>query len=159
PVRHGHAKFVLRCHKMATIGQPIIARTVWGPAPVLESRQAALIVAATVMLSVLQTSRVTANWWTRAPADFEQCAADAGKAAAKEERTAALTACGAKFAGRRKPGGGYTYYDFLQDRSFDIAGPNPTPAEQKYIDEQYTLFLDRERRNAIVQELAAKQQQ
>lgn len=125
----------------------------------LESRQAALIVAATVMLSVLQPSRVTANWWTRAPADFEQCAADAGKAAAKEERTAALTACGAKFAGRRKPGGGYTYYDFLQDRSFDIAGPNPTPAEQKYIDQQYALYLERQRRDNIVAAFAAKQEE
>lgn len=110
------------------------------------------------MLSVLQPSRVTANWWTRAPTDFEQCAADAGKAATKGERTAALTACGAKFAGRRKPGGGYTYYDFLQDRSFDIAGPNPTPAEQKYIDQQYALYLQRQRRDNIVAAFAAKQE-
>ena len=100
-----------------------------------------------------------AEWWSLAPADFEACADLAEKAPTKEEKKAALTRCNAKFAGRRKPGGGYTYYDFMQNRSFDIAGPNPTPAEQKYIDEQYTLFLDRERRNAIVQELAAKQQQ
>ena len=111
------------------------------------------------MLSVLQPSRVTANWWTRAPADFEQCAADAGKAATKQEKTAELTACGAKFAGRRKPGGGYTYYDFLQDRSFDIAGPNPTPAEQKYIDQQYALYLQRQRRDNIVAAFVAKQEE
>ena len=49
----------------------------------------------------------------------------------KEEKTAKLAECNAKFAGRRKPGGGYTYYDFMQDRTFDIAGPNPTPEEQK----------------------------
>src|SRR5260370_22059296 len=100
-----------------------------------------------------------AQWWSRGPADFEECADVAEKAATKEAKTSALTACNAKFAGRRKPGGGYTYYDFMQDRSFDIAGPNPTPAEQKHIDEQYTAFLDRERRNSIAAALAAKQQQ
>jgi hypothetical protein len=108
---------------------------------------------------VLQPGRVHAEWWKLAPADFEACADVAEKAPTKEEKKTALTRCNAKFAGRRKPGGGYTYYDFMQNRSFDIAGPNPTPAEQKYIDEQYTLYLDRERRNTIVQELAAKQQQ
>ncbi len=125
----------------------------------LESRQAALIVAALATLSVLQPSRVAANWWTRAPTDFEECAADAAKMPTKAERTAALTRCGARFAGRRKPGGGYTYYDFLQDRSFDIAGPNPTPQEQKYIDQQYALYLERQRRNNIIAAFAAKQEQ
>lgn len=125
----------------------------------LETRQAALIVAALVMLSVLQPARVAASWWRHAPADFEECADDAAKAATKEEQTAALADCNAKFAGRRKPGGGYTYYDFLQDRSFDIAGPNPTPAEQKYIDQQYALYLERQRRNNIVAAFAAKQEQ
>ena len=37
----------------------------------------------------------------------------------------------------------------MQDRTFDIAGPNPTPEEQKKIDEQYTAYLERERRNSI----------
>ena len=69
-----------------------------------------------------------------------------------------MTECNAKFAGRRKPGGGYTYYDFMQNRSFDIAGPNPTPEEQKEIDEQYTAFLEQERHNTIAAALAAKQQ-
>ena len=77
----------------------------------------------------------------------------------KEERTSALAECNAKFAGRRKPGGGYTYYDFMQDRTFDIAGPNPTPEEQKHIDEQYTLYLEKQRRNSIAAAFAAKQQQ
>ena len=125
----------------------------------IASRLSALLIAALTGCMVLQPWRVHAQWWSLAPADFEACADVAEKAPTKEEKTAALTRCNAKFAGRRKPGGGYTYYDFMQNRSFDIAGPNPTPAEQKYIDEQYTLFLDRERRNTIVQELAARQQQ
>ena len=77
----------------------------------------------------------------------------------KEARTAALSACNAKFAGRRKPGGGYSYFDFMQNRNFDIAGPNPTPEEQKHIDEQYTVYLDNQRRSSIAAAFAAKQQQ
>ncbi len=61
-------------------------------------------------------------------------------------------------AGRRKPGGGYTYYDFLQDRTFDIAGPNPTPEEQKKIDEAYTAYLANQRRNNLAAQAAARQQ-
>ena len=34
----------------------------------------------------------------------------------------------------------------MQDRTFDIAGPNPTPEEQKYIDPQYTAYLESQRR-------------
>src|SRR5258707_6378130 len=47
----------------------------------------------------------------------------------------------------------------MQDRSFDIAGPNPTAAEKKNMDEQCPAFLDREGRNSIAAALAAKQQQ
>ena len=47
----------------------------------------------------------------------------------------------------------------MQNRNFDIAGPNPTPEEQKQIDEQYTVFLDQERRNSIAAAFTAKQQQ
>lgn len=108
---------------------------------------------------MLAPVRCDAQWWRSAPVDFESCADVAEKAATKEEKTTKLAECNAKFAGRRKPGGGYTYYDFMQDRTFDIAGPNPTPEEQKKIDEQYTAYLERERRNHAAAALAAKQQQ
>ena len=108
---------------------------------------------------MLTLSRAQAQWWSRAPADFEECAEKAEKAANKEDKSAQLTECNAKFAGRRKPGGGYTYYDFMQNRSFDIAGPNPTAEEQKKIDEQYTAFLEQERRNSIAAAISEKQQQ
>lgn len=108
---------------------------------------------------MLPVSRAQAQWWSRAPADFEECADTAEKAATKEAKAAGLSECNAKFAGRRKPGGGYTYYDFMQNRSFDIAGPNPTAEEQRKIDEQYTEFLDQERRHSIAAAFAAKQQQ
>ncbi|MEA2915073.1 MAG: hypothetical protein QOJ15_7154 [Bradyrhizobium sp.] len=123
------------------------------------SRPSAWLIAAIAGCVVLQPSRAQAQWWSRAPADFEECADVAEKVATTEARRAALTECNAKFAGRRKPGGGYSYFDFMQNRSFDIAGPNPTPEEQKHIDEQYTEFLDRERQSTIAAAFTAKQQQ
>jgi hypothetical protein len=123
---------------------------------VIATRASAVLIAAACL--VLAPSRAQAPWWSRAPADFEECADKAEKAASKEEKAAQLSQCNAKFAGRRKPGGGYTYFDFMQNRSFDIAGPNPTPEEQKQIDEQYTAFLDRERQSRIAAAFAAKQQ-
>jgi hypothetical protein len=122
---------------------------------VMVSRKSALLMA--VIGGSLTSLHAHAQWWSRAPADFEQCADIAEKAASKEARTSALVECNAKFAGRRKPSGGYTYFDFMQNRSFDIAGPNPTPQEQKHIDEQYTVYLDRQPRSTVA--LAVKEQQ
>jgi hypothetical protein len=134
---------------------------------VIAFRASALLMTALAACVVLQPSRAQAQWWSHAPVDFEECADAAEQAATREAKTAALTQCNAKFAGRRKPGGGYTYFDFMQNRSFDIAGPNPTPEEQKHIDEQYTAYLDDqhtaylddERRSSIAAAFAAKQQQ
>ena len=125
----------------------------------IASRASSFAIATIGSLVVLAPVRCDAQWWRSAPVDFESCADVAEKAATKEEKTTKLAECNAKFAGRRKPGGGYTYYDFMQDRTFDIAGPNPTPEEQKKIDEQYTAYLERERRNHAAAALAAKQQQ
>ena len=126
---------------------------------VIASRLSALAVAAIAGCIALASSRTEAQWWRSAPKDFEDCADRAEKAKSKEEKTSQLADCNAKFAGRRKAGGGYTYFDFMQDRSFDIAGPNPTAEEQKKIDQQYTAYLDRQRRDNIANAFAAKQQQ
>jgi len=126
---------------------------------VMVPRKPALLIAAVAACAALTLSHADAQWWSRGPADFEACADIAEKTASKEAKTSALSECNAKFAGRRKPGGGYTYFDFMQDRSFDIAGPNPTPQEQKQIDQQYIAHLDRQRRSAAAAEFAAKQQQ
>jgi hypothetical protein len=122
-------------------------------------RNQIVLMAAMLGCAVLSSSQTRAQWWPRAPADFEECADAAEKAATKEARTTALSDCNAKFAGRRKPGGGYAYFDFMQNRSFDIAGPNPTPEEQKQIDEQYTAYLENQRRSSIAAAFAAKQRQ
>lgn len=96
----------------------------------------------------------------RAPVDFEECAADAERnATSSEDKGSQLAACEARFAGRRKPGGGYTYYDFMQNRHFDIAGPNPTTQEQRHIDEQYAAFLKDQRRSIIAAAFFRKRQQ
>jgi hypothetical protein len=68
-----------------------------------------------------------------------------------------MAQCGKQFVGRRKAGGGYTYYDFLQNRHFDIAGPNRTPKELRYFDEQYALYLDTQRREAVAAAFAERQ--
>ena len=115
--------------------------------------------AAMIGCALFSSSQAKAEWWSRGPSDFEECADVAEKNASKEARTAALSQCNAKFAGRRKAGGGYTYFDFMQNRNFDIAGPNPTPAEQKQIDEQYAVYLEGQRRSTIAAAFAAKQQQ
>jgi hypothetical protein len=124
----------------------------------MASPKSAVLIAAIAGCIALAPARAQAQWWSRAPADFEECADKAEKAASKEERTSQLSECNAKFAGRRKPGGGYSYFDFMQNCSFDIAGPNPTPEEQKRIDQQYTVFLDRERESRIAAAFTAKQQ-
>ena len=126
--------------------------------PLRTASGALRFVAAIAGLLTLAPTVSHAQWWRGAPADFEDCAAAAEKAA-KEEKASKLSECNAKFAGRRKPGGGYTYFDFMQNRNFDIAGPNPTPEEQKKIDEEYIAYLERERRNAAATALAAKQRE
>ena len=118
-----------------------------------------LLMAAFAACVLLTPVRAQAQWWSSKPADFEACADIAEKAATKEEKASRLGDCHSKFAGRRKPGGGYTYFDFMQNRHFDIAGPNPTPEEQRKIDEEYIAYLEQERRATIAAAFTAKQQQ
>jgi hypothetical protein len=97
--------------------------------------------------------------------DFEECvealgansSADQSSQSSGKASGAPMTSCSARFAGRRKAGGGYTYYDFMQGRNFDIAGPNPTAEERKQIDREYIAFLDVQRQEAVSAELAKKQ--
>ena len=90
--------------------------------------------------------------------DFEGCTEQvSAKSASDDERANLMTDCYARFAARRRPGGGYSYYDFMQDRHFDIAGPNPTAEERKQIDFAYMAFLDSQRREAISAELEGRQ--
>jgi hypothetical protein len=93
--------------------------------------------------------------------DFEECVEALGASQSgspqSDERRVAMTGCNARFAGRRKPGGGYSYYDFMQGRSFDIADPNPTAEERKQIDREYIQFLDAQRRETVEADSAKTQ--
>src|ERR1700676_4124476 len=90
--------------------------------------------------------------------DFEECVEQVqATRPSSDERHTFMTDCNARFAGRRKAGGGYTYFDFMQNRKFDIVGPNPTGEERKGIDRAYMGFLEAQRREAVSAELAKKQ--
>jgi hypothetical protein len=115
-----------------------------------------------VAAMTVTTLAIVSGWlWVQLTApgvarDFEECA-ERAEAASVAQRAALLTDCGARFAGRRKPGVGYSYYDFMQNRSFDIAGPNPTADERKQIDQEYMKYLDSARRDVLSAELAQQQ--
>jgi len=90
--------------------------------------------------------------------DYEDCVERAqAQGLAGDEAGNLISGCGARFAGRRKADGGYSYYDFMQDRKFDIAGPNPSPDERKAIDSEYIGYLEGQRREAISAALATQQ--
>ena len=89
--------------------------------------------------------------------DYEDCAEEAQANAASRADSKLIIHCGERFAGRRKVGGGYTYFDFMQNRSFDIAGPNPTEDERKQIDRFYMEFLGSKRREMLLSDLAKAQ--
>jgi len=90
--------------------------------------------------------------------DYENCAEEAqANATSNIEYSKLITHCGERFAGRRKAGGGYAYFDFMQNRSFDLAGPNPTDDERKRIDRSYMEFLGAQRREMLLSDLAKAQ--
>ena len=118
----------------------------------VKRRSATLVALAALALAAVWQGLVWSSLF--AARDFEDCAEQAQNSDQAPQRTALMIDCGARFAGRRKSSGGYTYYDFLQNRSFDIAGPNPTDEERRRIDLEYMKFLDAERRDAVSAELA-----
>lgn len=132
-------------------------------ADVIRSRQSGLIATTSTFILLaayfaLLPGCAYAQWWTAAPADYEDCAERVEKSLfSGEAKASALSNCESMFAARRRRGGGYTYHDFMQNRSFDIVGPNPTTAEQKMIDEQYAIYLNTQRRNIILAAFAKKQ--
>jgi hypothetical protein len=113
-----------------------------------------------ILFACLCIAGVAMSWaggllaYRKAPSDYETCSEAALSASTKDDVEKSIADCAAKFGGRRKPGGGYSFFDFMQNRQFDIAGPNPSPDEQKHIDLEYTKYLDAQRRDAIRSDLA-----
>jgi hypothetical protein len=120
-----------------------------------------IALAAVIVITVAAVAFALRGPSLEAARDYEECVeaitANQSSPASGDEHNAAMVGCNARFAGRRKPGGGYSYYDFMQGRSFDIAGPNPTAEERKQIDREYIAFLDAQRRETASAELAKKQ--
>jgi hypothetical protein len=100
------------------------------------------------------------------PVDFEQCSELAARSV-KTPNTLALllSRCESKFAGRRKPGGGYTYLHPLMHQQFDIKGPIPTKEEMEHIAHEFDAYIERKKeaesarlaREAAIREEQAKQ--
>lgn len=121
----------------------------------VNNRRVALVASAVLALAALWLGlRETGP---RTARDFEECVEQIQARPPSNDVRALMTDCNVRFAGRRKAGGGYTYYDFMQDRNFDIAGPNPTAEERERIDHEYMAFLDAQRREAISAELVKRQ--
>jgi hypothetical protein len=94
----------------------------------------------------------------RVAQDYEECADEAKiNASSGPEYSKLIIHCGERFAGRRKAGGGYAYFDFMQNKTFDIAGANPTESEREQIDRSYMEFLATTRRETILSELMKAQ--
>lgn len=90
--------------------------------------------------------------------DYEDCAGQAqADAPSNIDYNKLIVKCSERFAGRRKSGGGYAYFDFMQNKTFDIAGPNPSDDERKRIDRSYMEFLGTQGREMFLAELAKAQ--
>ena len=93
-------------------------------------------------VAFITTASHAQSWFNHTPRDYEECAEIVERAPLTSNiRGSSLSECNTKFAGRRKPGGGYVYFDFMQNHSFDIAGPNPTPDELKQMDQKFLGYL------------------
>jgi hypothetical protein len=125
---------------------------------------AAILIVATAAITAIAVS----EWNLFPPKDYEDCAARAAKdAKSKDALSVLLSICGSEYKGRRKPGGGYTYYDSCQQQTVDIKGPNPTPAELDdikqqclaYVEAQGRVEAEEERRAAELAEQKRTEQQ
>jgi hypothetical protein len=122
------------------------------------AQKSLVLTAAMVVLALIVLSIAVPRSRSGIPKDYEECVEQVRvMPASNDQQGVRTTNCDARFAARRKAGGGYTYYDFMQDRKFDIAGPNPTAEERKQIDREYMGFLDAQRREAVSAELAMRQ--
>lgn len=132
----------------------------WG-STVVDLRTSALLISMVGTGLLPGASPSHAEWWKiYAPKDFEDCASSAEQPRlAKDDKAKIIAECDSRFAGRRKIGGGYTYFDFMQNRHFDIAGPNPTAEELKRIDLAYLGYLEQQRKADIAAALLQQQQQ
>ena len=114
---------------------------------VLNLRILGLLIALIGLGAAVSPMRSYAQWWKLyTPKDFEECSQSAEQPGlTKDAQAKIISECDSKFPARRKPGGGYTYYDFMQNLHFDVAGPKPTPQELQRMDQHYLTYLESNR--------------
>jgi hypothetical protein len=131
----------------------------------LISRARAALAAAVLIIATAAITAIVVTKWDNLfpPTDYEDCAARAAKdAKSKDSLSVLLSLCDSEFKGRRKPGGGYAYYNSCSGRysdigrTFDIKGPNPTPDEQKYMSGQCLADMRADREAAEQEAEAAR---
>ena len=122
--------------------------------------------AKTVLLATMIVTLAAIPLLKSPPIDFEQCSEQAARSVTTSKMLATLLSrCESKFAGRRKPGGGYTYLHPFMRQQFDIKGPNPTKEEIEHIARAFDAYIERKKeaeaarlaREAAIREEQAKQ--
>lgn len=103
-----------------------------------------------VLGALVLAEKSNAQWWNPfGPSDYEECSEKAAiDAKSSQALQILLRACEAKFAGRRKLCGGYTFYDARQNRYFDINGPNPSKKEAADIEADYSSYVENQKETA-----------
>jgi hypothetical protein len=159
------AKIARNCHRTGTVllippgkvrNFSVAKTNRWGICPMHRLGESAVWALAMASLALLAGACAWMGYGSAVPIvamDYEACADEARtNVSSNVEYSKLVTHCGERFAGRRKSGGGYTYFDFMQNKTFDIAGPNPTESERKQIDHAYMEFLGTARRETILSE-------
>jgi hypothetical protein len=122
---------------------PIVRYEWFNAGPIFNKKVASALVFL-LFASVLGVS-IVKSWNLFGPADFEACSENAATTAkSKDSLKVLISACEARFNGRRKVGGGYSYFDVRQGKALPIAGPNPTLNELKQINDDYSNGLKAE---------------
>jgi hypothetical protein len=151
------------------LSQELRSRLFGAPQSLLISKVQAVLGAAILIVATAAVSAIVVSEWNPfPPKDYEDCAARAAKGAkSKDGLSVLLSICGSEFKARRKPGGDYAFYNSCQDRTVDIKGPNPTPAELNdikqqclsYIEAQEQIEAEQQRRAAELAEQKRRDQQ
>ena len=132
-----------------------------GEGMLISRLQAVLAAVILIVVTAAVSTIVVSKWNPFPPKDYEDCAARAAKdVKSKDALSVLLSICASDFTGRRKGGGGYTYYDSCRDISVDIGGSNPTATELQQLDLQCRAYLGaQEQREAEVADQRRKTQQ
>jgi hypothetical protein len=83
------------------------------------------------------------------PKDYEDCAERAAKDAKTNNALSILLQnCNTSFPARRKPGGGYVYYEEVSQTYLDVSGPRLSKADKKLIEQHISDAVKREVRKS-----------